>query len=556
MKLFFILIAFYTTSILGASFKEVNLAILDFEGAGVSQNETVMISDKFRSSMIEYSKYRIMERASMNAVLSEQGFQQSGACNSNSCLIEAGQLLGVTYMLAGRISHASGITAISTRIIDVSSGEIIFARSREYKSQFFEFISTEIPTFVNELVKALDISLNELAVKNKKGILYVESTPENGIVSIDGLETGRLTPTTFKDIEAGNHVVQVNSGLKVGTKAVIVTPGKLTRSTIPIDNGFGSVRIQSNVSGVNATIEGIGNYQIPVEVDSIPSGNYSIVVNNENYFPDSQDIQVLCFQITETIMDLKQKSFLRFTGITTDSWVYLDGDNIEPVNHKLHPLVPGKHNVKIKRQGYHELDFEIHTSHRDTTVQEIKYVPLPAELFVFSEPDGATILLNGKNHGTTPATLKELIPGNYGLQIVHKLYVPMSKELILGPGTSTTITKTFNQYSNEYLVWNENKQKASFLNFAFSGCGQLAIERDALGCTFLFAGIISDALLGISCYKLYSHTNSYTGARSTKEMLYFEKRKQEDATWLVSTALSSVAFRGMSFLLTHVKEYK
>lgn len=556
MNYSFLITALYTIGVFAASFEEVNVGILDFEGAGLNHNEIVMVSDKFRSSMIEYSKYRIIERASMNEVLKEQGFQQTGACNSNSCLIEAGQLLGVTYMLAGRISRANGITAISTRIIDVGTGEILFARSREYKTQFFELVSSEIPDYVKNFIEGIDKSLRDFAERHKKGILFVESEPENGIVSIDGLETGRMTPTTFKDIDAGKHEIVVNSGLKVGIKAIQVTSGKLTRANIILENGFGALRIQATISGVKVAIEGLGEHAIPVELDSVPAGRYSINVKHDGYFPISQEVKVSCMKTSEVNIELQKQSFVRFTGIAPDSRASLDGKNIVTGNPRILTLPPGEHVIKVERSGYHTREFSFFTSHRDTTIQDIQYAPLPAELRVSSAPAGASITLNGRQSGKTPAKFNALNPGTYHLQLTHRFYKPITKELLIKPGTKTEVTESFQYYSDAYRNWKAKQQRVKFANLALSGTGQLALEPNGIGFAFLATGIISDALLGLSCYKLYSHNNSYHEARSVTEKDYFEERKQEDIVWLVSTAISSVVIRGISLSLTQSKEYK
>jgi hypothetical protein len=75
----------YVTTTLGLSIQDVNVAILDYYGAGVFHNELVLFSNKFRASMLKHSKFRILERALMNAVLSIQGIPKFAACNLNSC---------------------------------------------------------------------------------------------------------------------------------------------------------------------------------------------------------------------------------------------------------------------------------------------------------------------------------------------------------------------------------------------------------------------------------------------------------------------------------------
>ena len=44
--------------------------------------------------------FRVIERTEMDNILREQGFQKSGACDDENCLVEVGQLLGVNRMAA------------------------------------------------------------------------------------------------------------------------------------------------------------------------------------------------------------------------------------------------------------------------------------------------------------------------------------------------------------------------------------------------------------------------------------------------------------------------
>ncbi|MBF0431942.1 MAG: hypothetical protein HQK83_11720, partial [Fibrobacteria bacterium] len=54
----------------------------------------------------------------------EQKFQVSG-CTSNECLIEIGQLLGVTHIITGGIGKVGGIFTLNIRMIDISTGKIV-----------------------------------------------------------------------------------------------------------------------------------------------------------------------------------------------------------------------------------------------------------------------------------------------------------------------------------------------------------------------------------------------------------------------------------------------
>jgi curli biogenesis system outer membrane secretion channel CsgG len=56
--------------------QDITIAILEFEGKGVSQSETSTLTDRLRDEMFKTGIYIVLERGEMDEVLKEQGFQQ------------------------------------------------------------------------------------------------------------------------------------------------------------------------------------------------------------------------------------------------------------------------------------------------------------------------------------------------------------------------------------------------------------------------------------------------------------------------------------------------
>ena len=56
-------------------------------------------------------------------VLKEQGFQQSG-CTTDECMVQIGRLIGVQKIIGGSISKVGNIYSVSSRIVNVETGEI------------------------------------------------------------------------------------------------------------------------------------------------------------------------------------------------------------------------------------------------------------------------------------------------------------------------------------------------------------------------------------------------------------------------------------------------
>lgn len=68
----------------------------------------------------------------MEAILTEQGFQQSG-CSSNECLVQAGMVLGVQLMVGGTVGRLGYTFTVDVRLFNVETAEIITAETRTHQ---------------------------------------------------------------------------------------------------------------------------------------------------------------------------------------------------------------------------------------------------------------------------------------------------------------------------------------------------------------------------------------------------------------------------------------
>jgi len=150
VSIFFLIILF---SFSQAQNSKMNIAVIDLDPTGISNNEAQFLSDRLRTELFETGKFQVVEREKMNSILQEQGFQQSG-CTSVECAIEIGQLLNVTVMVAGNIGKIEEIYSLSIRMIDVETGAIIRTATRDYEGKLSEVLTDVIPEISEELAEA------------------------------------------------------------------------------------------------------------------------------------------------------------------------------------------------------------------------------------------------------------------------------------------------------------------------------------------------------------------------------------------------------------------
>jgi TolB-like protein len=132
--------------------KKLTVAVTDFEGKGLAEGEPKTLTDAFRSYLINTGRFRVMERGQMDDILKEQGFQSSGACTDQACMVEMGQLLGVDNILAGSVGKVGATYSINVRLISVETGEIVKSTNRFHKGEIDGVLTEVLPAVANDLI--------------------------------------------------------------------------------------------------------------------------------------------------------------------------------------------------------------------------------------------------------------------------------------------------------------------------------------------------------------------------------------------------------------------
>jgi|GEM_PF-2293176 len=116
--------------------KKKTIAVLNFvNSGGVDQNEISILTERFNNYLVNTEVYDVLEREKMDAILKEQDFTMTDNCNSSECAVQVGQLLGMEYMIAGKVGKFGDVYTLDIRIIDVSTGKILRTKSENYEGK-------------------------------------------------------------------------------------------------------------------------------------------------------------------------------------------------------------------------------------------------------------------------------------------------------------------------------------------------------------------------------------------------------------------------------------
>ena len=159
-----------TLLIVGCVFAREYIAIIDFEGTGVTKDETKALTQRLTSEMIALEVYQVVERSEMKQLLDEQKFQYSG-CTDTECAIEIGKILNSNYIVIGSVSKLGSTYSIDSRMIDIETSEVISSASYSHKGDIDKLLNKGIIKVAKQIYLMNEIPQN-LMIHTNQGPIY------------------------------------------------------------------------------------------------------------------------------------------------------------------------------------------------------------------------------------------------------------------------------------------------------------------------------------------------------------------------------------------------
>jgi len=184
---------------------QTTISVLDFQANGISPTEASILTDRFRAELIQLKEYSVIERAAMQEILEEQGFQQSG-CVTDECVVEVGQMLGAQQMVGGSIGRLGDVFTITARVIDVKSGEILNVTTYDHEGEIGSLLKTGMRQVALDLFSKQEVASVSAVVNT--GDLFVTTVPEGAELIVDNRKMG-YTPMLIEKLGIGGHQIQL-----------------------------------------------------------------------------------------------------------------------------------------------------------------------------------------------------------------------------------------------------------------------------------------------------------------------------------------------------------
>jgi curli biogenesis system outer membrane secretion channel CsgG len=198
-------------------------------------------TDLMVNALLNTNRFRVFDRAKLDAILQEQGFQHFSGLVDQTTAVKLGKMIGVDSILTGSITNInfkeigiiqigpsmigpySVMVVMTIRIIDVTTGEILFSTVQKEKVSKSGVIgvSHEQEVAILSAVELIcdKVVLNFVAKMDKKTVELSSAPLEGYVVKVESTSSGGITRVYINLGES--------SGIQVGDEVRIYREGEV-----------------------------------------------------------------------------------------------------------------------------------------------------------------------------------------------------------------------------------------------------------------------------------------------------------------------------------------
>jgi hypothetical protein len=242
----------------------------------------------------------------------------------------------------------------------------------------------------------------EFTLKPILGLILVHSTPAGADIEVDGAHRG-VTPTLINDLPLGRY------------RARLVKPGYIPREIemtidsrspkkfdIQLTSDSATLALDSEPPGAAVTLNGVARGTTPCHVDRIPSGESTLELSLTGFEPYSESLKLAAGENQTITASLKSiPSDLAIVSIPPGARIYVDNQFRGTAPVKLTKLPPNTYRIRAELAAHDLMLRNVTIGRAQDIVEEFRLQRNAGGLAITTEPAGVTILLNGKDVGTT-----------------------------------------------------------------------------------------------------------------------------------------------------------
>lgn len=286
------------------------------------------------------------------------------------------------------------------------------------------------------------------------GTIYVQSSPTNAQVYIDGSYYGR-TPQSVSGLATGSHSVLVQkSGYQDWSTTSQVTAGGSTNvyASLSAVETYGSITVTTSPSGASVYLDGSYQGTTPMTISGVVKGAHVIELQKAGYYEWSGQVTVYAGQNSRVSQNLNKipnptTGTISVSSTPGGAYIYLDGsyEGVTPYSgsYLIHNIAAGSHTVTIKLSGYQDSTVPVTVQGGGVATVSVPLNPVTPStetgtLEITSNPTGANVYINNEYKGIAPLTVT-LNAGEYTVKFQMTGYTDSSVTATVNAGGTSSV---------------------------------------------------------------------------------------------------------------------
>lgn len=287
---------------------------------------------------------------------------------------------------------------------------------------------------------------NRAEAERRRGGLRVQinSTPPGAAIHID--DEPRGTTPSWVDLPRGTHQLRLGLDGHAPLEQELSVTRAWARFNFDLV-ALGRIEIRARddtANGAAVTIDGEAVGSIPLTHELIP-GRHSYTVSREGFHDETRWFEIAGGQTYSTDLSLRPvpppTGEILVVSDVTGAAVFLDSSPAGTTP-TIVETAPGEHSVEVRSEGFE-------SQSQTTTVESGGRVtvnitlrperPPGGTLLVLTEPEAARVFIDGQEHGTSPATVGELLVGTHIVEARAEGYESATERVEVEVGRQATV---------------------------------------------------------------------------------------------------------------------
>ena len=271
--------------------------------------------------------------------------------------------------------------------------------------------------------------------------LAISTTPEGANVFIEEQLVG-TTPFSRKFPE-GEYTYRVELPRYHPEAGRVTLRGKRETLAFALRPRFGNIRVTSTPEeGMTVYLDDEDTGKTtPATLEGVSSGSHTIRLMSRWYQPQAKAVTVTD-NTTTTVPFTMEPAFAEVTISTTPAASILIDGSPRGTGTLTTRLLAGVYSVKAELDKHHPAQQQLTVVAGKPQAVTLTLTPRVGKLDVATTPFDATITLNGREYGTTPSTIKDLLVGSYTLTLKKQGYGTVTRTITIAEGQTTEVNET------------------------------------------------------------------------------------------------------------------